>query len=218
MEQSIKQRQIAYKISLSDIHTNDFIKQEGWEPNYIMCGDKKISRVNLIGTVISPINSEQNYLVIDDGKSNIVLRQFENKEMDLMDYDIGNVINVIGKIREFNNERYILPEIIKRVSPKWLLVRKKEIECLYNEGFYKLKNVKEALIKPTSTTAEKMEHTSPKDGEEILQKIRELDSGDGANIETIIQNYGSDSEKIIKTLLEQGDIFTTKPGKVKVLE
>ncbi|MBS3113123.1 hypothetical protein J4418_03505 [Candidatus Woesearchaeota archaeon] len=135
-----------------------------------------------------------------------------------MDYDIGNVINVIGKIREFNNERYILPEIIKRVSPKWLLVRKKEIECLYNEGFYKLKNVKEALIKPTSTTAEKMEHTSPKDGEEILQKIRELDSGDGANIETIIQNYGSDSEKIIKTLLEQGDIFTTKPGKVKVLE
>ncbi|MBS3113122.1 hypothetical protein J4418_03500 [Candidatus Woesearchaeota archaeon] len=78
MEQSIKQRQIAYKISLSDIHTNDFIKQEGWEPNYIMCGDKKISRVNLIGTVISPINSEQNYLVIDDGKSNIVLRQFEN--------------------------------------------------------------------------------------------------------------------------------------------
>ena len=218
MEQSIKQRQIAYKISLSDIHTNDFIKQEGWEPNYIMCGDKKISRVNLIGTVISPINSEQNYLVIDDGKSNIVLRQFENQEIDLMDYDIGNVINVIGKIREFSNERYILPEIIKRVSPKWLLVRKKEIECLYSEGFYKLKNVNEALTKPTSTIAKKMEHTNPKGGEDILQKIRELDSGEGADVETIIQFYGNDSEKIIKTLLEQGDIFTTKPGKVKVLE
>ncbi len=216
MEQTIRQRQIAYKVKLSDIHSNELIKQEGWDPNYIACGDKKVSRVNIMGTVISTTSAEQNYIVIDDGEANIILRKFETQDIDLVKYDIGNIINIIGKIREFNNEKYIMPELIKQVSPKWLLARKKELEYLETTGFYKTKI--ESNNKPASTIVEETIQTKPKDSEEILLKIRELDSGEGTDIETIINLCGPESEKLIKTLLEQGDIFATKPGRVKVLE
>lgn len=218
MEQTIKQRQIAYKIDLSEIFLNEFIKQEGWEPNYVAYGNKKISRVNVIGTVISPVTPEQNYIVIDDGKANIMIRQFENQEIDLMDYDIGHVVNIIGKIREFNNERYILPEIIKQVSPKWLVARKKELDYLNKIGFYNSTNPENNINKPASLIIEETIKIQAKDSEEIIKKIRELDKGDGAEVESITKLCGTESEKMIKTLLEQGDIFTTKPGRVKVLE
>src|SRR3989344_2270119 len=105
MEDTIRQRQIAYKVKLSDIALNSLIKQEGWNPNYILLGDKKVSRVNIIGAVISATSSEQDYIIIDDGNANIIIRKFETQDIDLMKYDIGNLINVIGKIREFNNEK-----------------------------------------------------------------------------------------------------------------
>ena len=46
-----------------------------------------------------------------------------------------------------------------------------------------------------------------------------MDNGDGADTEDIITSANMDNtEDIIKSLLEEGEIFEVRPGKLKVLE
>lgn len=51
-----------------------------------------------------------------------------------------------------------------------------------------------------------------------LDVIRELDKGEGANFEEVAKKLGSKGEDIITGLLARGDIFETRPGKLKILE
>jgi len=51
-----------------------------------------------------------------------------------------------------------------------------------------------------------------------LDIIRELDKGDGANFEDVAKKLGPKGEEIITNLLAKGDIFETRPGKLKILE
>ena len=40
----------------------------------------------------------------------------------------GDTLTIIGLLRYFNQELYILPEIVRKQDPKYLLVRKLEID------------------------------------------------------------------------------------------
>jgi len=51
-----------------------------------------------------------------------------------------------------------------------------------------------------------------------LELIRELDKGEGADYEEVISQLGSKGESQITHLLATGEIFETRPGKLKVLE
>ena len=54
--------------------------------------------------------------------------------------------------------------------------------------------------------------------EKIIHLIKELDSGDGALIEDVIERSPLDeTNKLLETMLEKGDIFQSQPGKIKVL-
>ena len=49
--------------------------------------------------------------------------------------------------------------------------------------------------------------------------IKKLDEGDGVLIDDVIKSSKiGDAEEIINRLLENGDIFEIKPGKLKILE
>ena len=64
-----------------------------------------------------------------------------------------------------------------------------------------------------------IENVLPGIGEDIFLLIKKLDKGDGVAVENIINNFNNDqTENIINQLLENGDIFEIKPGKLKVLE
>ena len=55
--------------------------------------------------------------------------------------------------------------------------------------------------------------------EKVLQAIRKKDTGDGVDFEALLEEIGiSDGDELLKRLLEQGEIFEIRPGKVKVLE
>ena len=50
-----------------------------------------------------------------------------------------------------------------------------------------------------------------------LPLIKELDPGEGVPIEVIIEKSDlEDAEKLLKKMLEKGDIFQNQPGKVKI--
>lgn len=126
----VQKRQIAYKISIKELNEGSYIKQEGWKPNYILTKDgRKVSRANLLVTIVSIQSNSptQMNITIDDGTGNLTIRTFEETEI-AKSLQIGDIIKVIGRPREFNDIKYIVPEILKKIEDtKWIEVRQKEL-------------------------------------------------------------------------------------------
>ena len=211
-KQSVK-RQTAFKIRVKDILNSKYIKEDGWLPNYIEVNENKISRVNVIGTIVLKI--DENNIVLDDGSGKITMRVFENDGF-FKKIDIGDVILLIGRPREFGSEKYIMPEILKKIeNPMWINVRKIELRLNNKnlvtnfEGDRKEEVIQKGIIgEIKNDTCEK-----------IFNLIKELDKGEGIDTMEILNNINDkDAEKIINKLLENGEIFETKPGRLRVLE
>ena len=100
MEEAQK-RLVAHKIGIKDIIESEYVTEEGWQPNYIITkNEKKISRVNLIGTIVLKSGGENlNYksIVLDDGTGKISVRSFEEKDM-LLNFNIGDIILLLSLI------------------------------------------------------------------------------------------------------------------------
>jgi RPA family protein len=220
-----QKRQVAHKICIKDIVEGKYITEEGWQPNYIITKDeKKISRVNVIGTIVLKTNGENinyNGLVLDDGTGKISIRSFDEKN-PLLNFNIGEIILLIGKLREYGQEKYIIPEVIKKIKNKpWVELRKLELGRKINHSkneIYKTK--KEAQIENVVLDEEIVkENNTVSSSEKILTLVKKLDAGSGTDIQELINKSSIDkAESIIKTLLEQGEIFEIKPGKLKILE
>ena len=212
MEKSQK-RQVAYKVKINDVLKGEYIKEEGeWVPNYIHVGDKKVSRVNLMAVVVSkhdPENTNNKSLLIDDGSGKISIRSFEeNSNFD--NINVGEFVLVIGRPREYFNEKYIVSEILKKMNnPLWAEVRKLELED-------KKKPMEASEPERTDVNEEPIVEDINK---KIFDLIKEIDSGEGADTQEVITKSNTDkAEGIITSLLEQGDVFEIKPGKLKILE
>ncbi|MFH1642971.1 MAG: OB-fold nucleic acid binding domain-containing protein [Nanoarchaeota archaeon] len=201
MPEQIK-RHVAYKVNIKDVLSGTYIKSEGeWDPNFIEINNKQISRVNLMGIVVqNDQGANQSSIILDDGTGRIIIRSF-GRENDKI--KVEDIVLVIGRPREFGNERYIVPEIIKKIdNKKWVELRKLE----------RSNTVKEESIE--------IEVGAPEEGfpeEKIIEAIKELDQGEGADIQLINEKI-NDAEKVIKNLLERGEVFEIKPGRLKVLE
>lgn len=195
-------RQVACKVRINDILSGDYVKEEGWTPNYIKTGFGKISRANVLATIVG--KNEDNTLTIDDGTDKINVRSFE--PIDLESFNVGDVVLIIGKPREWNSQRYLIPEVIKKIEDKrWVKVRSLE-----------LKDVKNNIVKTTKVEKEEIVE-NPYDV--VLKTIQDLDDGSGANYEEVcLRSKIKDAEEILTALMEQGEIFEIKPGRLKILE
>ncbi|MEK6869208.1 MAG: hypothetical protein AABX74_03205, partial [Nanoarchaeota archaeon] len=199
-------RQTAYKVTVKDIIDSRYIKTSGMEPNYLEVGSKQISRVNILGVIVEKLDMD-NYkaLVIDDGSGRISARVFDGN-IFLSNVEVGDVVNLIGRPREFSSEKYVIIEAIKKTDPAWARVRDLELQ----------KNSDNSKKSKVIQDKEEKVDSSPKN--KIILAIKELDDGDGVLIENILSKNVDGAEKIIDTLLKEGGIFEVKPGKLKVLE
>ncbi len=242
MPEESQKRQVAVKMRISDILRGRYVVEEGWNPNYVLTKDgRKASRVNLLGVAISNPAVEVNYrsILLDDGSGNISMRSFDETDM-FQGISLGDAVFVIGRPRQYGNEVYIMPEIVKKVENKiWIEVRKKELEKLSGNAAA----IKPANLAPAASTAEsepqpfhsaseevvgvgvaeyKTEETTHEEQspqQKIYSLIKELDNGEGALFEEILEKSGlADAEKIISRLLMEGEIFELGKGKLKALE
>src|SRR3989338_1142145 len=84
------------------------------------------SRVNIMATVLQKeAIGNMSVFLIDDGTGTILARFFE-LHPNLEKINIGESVLIIGKVRAYNQEKYLSPEIMKKISPAWLKVRKAE--------------------------------------------------------------------------------------------
>lgn len=207
MTQEQFKRHIAFKLRIGDILMGNPIL-DGDRFLFLELGNKKISRTNVIGNIVDKYESEGEKkflsLTLDDGSGQVKLRAFAEDVERFKNITQGQTVLVIGVLRSFNNELYILPEIIREQDPKYLLMRKLEVE--------KNKNQTVAPIPQGEIRAVK---------DNILEKIKNSEEEGGIDTEKLILSLTDVSPEIInqeiKKLLEEGMIFEPRPGRVRYL-
>lgn len=204
-------RAVARHIRISTLRNGEYVKQGGWDPNFVrISSGEQVSRANVMGVVISePTELE---IHIDDGSAKIALRQFE-PTLPLARFKIGDPIVVVGRPREYEREIYILPEIIKKIDPLWLKVRLQQLPAEHAVQSPSQPRPDD-IPKPQQEAARFRENY-----EKIYSLIRQLDEGKGADVEEVLQtSQVKEGEEIIKQLILEGEVFELFPGRLKVLQ
>ncbi|MCX8194156.1 MAG: OB-fold nucleic acid binding domain-containing protein [Candidatus Pacearchaeota archaeon] len=244
MQEEIKKRFVAHKLSLGQL-ANGKPEFEQERFSRLVIDGKDIVRVNVIATIVDKfINEQGSYasLILDDGTGTIRAKAFSENVALFKDFQLGDTVKVIGLLRFFNDELYILPEIIKEIDPRWLLVRKLELAQEYGNVYNKQEQ------KPTSsllsqsqassfasieeTKNEEIEQEKIEDIKEdennkekslrdqILDIIRAAELEEGIDVDKLIMSLTAPVDIINNTiieLLEEGSIFEPRPGRLRVL-
>lgn len=200
-------RNIAYKFRIGEVLLGKPIF-DNERFSFLELGDKKIVRVNIIGNVTDKYENsgERKYIffTIDDGSGQIKIKCFGDEVERFKNIVQGQTILVIGNLRNFNNETYISPEIMKEEDIKYLLLRKLEIEKEKNQNVKPLAREQIIAVK-----------------DKILNIIKNAEKEGGIEVDTIIMDLREISPEIInqeiKKLLEEGIIFEPRPGKIRWL-
>jgi RPA family protein len=214
----IKKRETAYKLRIGEILNGtpiiEDVRGEEGTPNkerfrFLEISEKRIIRVNLLANVIDKFNSEGDKkfatLTVDDATGQIRLKLFGEDISKFENLNQGDTILIIGLLRSYNNELYISPEIIKKIDPKYLLIRKLEKEKNQNnepknsDGNGQIDSLRGEIIKT-------LQSSEDSNGIETEQIILKLKSSDPSAI----------NSEIIK-LIEDGVIFEPRPGRVRYL-
>jgi len=211
-----KKRETAFKIKIGDLlRANKIYEHVNYQSDIqinprLLCvelGNKKIVRVNIIANVIDKFESEGETrfatMTLDDGSGQIKSRAFREDLEKLRDIIQGDTILIIGLLRSFNQELYIIPEIVKKQDPRYLLVRKLELE----RSQKKLPADNKKEIKALR--------------DEIIDKVKNAEQYEGIDKEQIIMMFKNIkpsliTQEIIK-LLEDGIIYEPRPGRVRYL-
>ncbi|MCK9595768.1 OB-fold nucleic acid binding domain-containing protein [Candidatus Pacearchaeota archaeon] len=200
-------RNVAYKLRIGDILMGKPI-MDGERFAFLELGGKKIIRVNIIGNIIDKYESEGErkyiFFTLDDGSGQIKLKCFGDEAIKFKEIFQGETVLVIGVLRNFNNETYISPEIIREQDTKYLLIRKLEIEKEKNKNPQPLQKEQIIAVK-----------------DKILDTIKNAEKDGGIDVDSVIMSLRDVSPEVInqeiKKLLEEGIIFEPRPGKVRWL-
>ena len=200
-------RNVAYKYRIGDVLLGKPMF-DGERFSFLELGDRKIVRVNLVGNIIDKYESdgERKYIffTLDDGSGQIKIKCFGDEALRFKDVFQGQTVLVVGVLRNFNNETYLSPEIIREQDTKYLLIRKLETE------------------KDKSKNAQPMERNQiVAVRDKILDIIKDSEKNGGIETDKVIMDLRDISPSIIhqeiKKLLEEGIIFEPQPGKIRWL-
>ena len=192
------------------------------------------------------ITEDGNYgfIVLDDETDTLRVKAFKNTKI-FDNIEVGDLVDVIGKIREYDEEIYLSPEIVRKIeNPNFLILRKaellnqkKEFEEIKKKvkGFMKSTTdldeirklaeaegidpgIVEAIAESEEKEPEKEDKKSLKDS--ILKIIDNLDEGTGAEYTAIITESKLSEvevEEVINDLLSEGTCYEPRPGRIKRL-
>ncbi|MGV8150481.1 MAG: hypothetical protein ACP5NV_02010 [Candidatus Woesearchaeota archaeon] len=201
-------RQTAFKCNINDLNKGIFVKKQGWESSYVVTDYGDFSRVNIIAVVVL---KEEGAITLDDRTGQIQARVFDKTEL-ISDINIGDLVLIIARPREYNAQKYLTIDLVKKIkNPGWIGYRKKELQLI--------QKIRDVSNIDTSKDAAVVESTSTMNSKEkIISLIKELDGGEGANIDDIITfSKIRNAEDIIQDFILRGEVFEYKPGKIKLM-
>ncbi len=229
-------RWTAYKMAISDIVNGTFT-----DDGFVQFGNLQVNRVRIMGTVVSKFTADDRkygFFIVDDGTETIRVRSFEDNLKLIEKVNIGDIVDVIGRIRRYEDEIYIIPEGVQVIDdPNWVILRKLELmkqkkempkeapqqeetpkeETNSNEEMI-VEEVVEEVVEAKLPAGQTTLTESPR--QKVIKLIKELDKGEGAEVSKIIERIGDEKvvESALTELMNEGELFEPRPGKVKLLE
>ena len=213
-----KKRETAHKLRIGELlrgnqifdqtQNSDLTQVTNPRLHHVELGDRKIIRLNVIANVIEKFESQGDTkfatITLDDGSGQLKARVFGEDLHKFQGIVEGDTILLIGLARSFNQELYILPEVVRKQDPKYLLIRKLEID----------------KSSPTPLTKDqKKEIKAYRD--DIIDLIKSSEENQGIDKDKIIMKFSDAKPDIIsqeiQKLLEDGIIYEPKPGTVRYL-
>jgi len=227
-------RSTAYRVKLKNIVNSTYEKREGFNPSVIKFNNLEISRVNVIASIVGKyLTDDQNYcaVTLDDGSETIRVKNFGVEVSVIKELNVGDIVRIIGKVKEYNEEKYIAGEISKVLNPNWIIVNDLEIgnqkqtvsDSTKSDSVNKVtesnekSNENEEIIS-ISSESDNLELTLK---QKILQYLKNNDKGTGVIMDQIMTSVGGSSEEVkdaLYELLKVGEIYEPKKGILKILD
>ncbi|MFX0096469.1 MAG: OB-fold nucleic acid binding domain-containing protein [Candidatus Hodarchaeota archaeon] len=235
-----KKRATAFKLNISDIIHGTYHKSE--EGSFLDTRyGLKILRAHIMATVIekfesnneaTPSNeSRKDYatLTVDDGTGVIRIKTWQEDTNLIKSISIGDIVDIVGRIREYEEELYLMPEAINKVAdPNWELLRELEIIEAKREHLPARPASSKSEIaeedKKDSYLVGELETKEETDAEieskvalqgtlfEMIEQYKE----DGVAAKDLFQELSEFSKNDIKaaliSLIKEGAIYEPRPG------
>ena len=227
-------RSTAHRIRLKNIVNSPYEKREGFNPSVIKFNNLEISRVNVIASIVGKyLTDDQNYcaITLDDGSETIRVKNFGAEVGIIKELNVGDIVRIIGKVKEYNEEKYIAGEISKVLNPNWLIVN--EIELSNQKQTATDSSTTDSINKVIETKTNSSENeeiisisSESSDSEssikqKILQYLKNNDNGTGVIMDQIMTSLDVSSEEVkdsLYELLKVGEIYEPKKGILKILD
>jgi RPA family protein len=234
------QRQTAARVRIVDLVSGEWVKKDGMEPSYVVTpGKENVSRARIVATIVSRYDSEDgnfSSVTLDDATATMRIKVWKEVEV-LAGFKAGDLVSVIGKVREYGGEIYIVPEIINKVTPDEESLARLEIikklrggKPAEGAGHKEKAHVKAEHEPAKHHHAEKPAAHHEKKGEPpaVPEKAEESPrkrlitiiekSADGIRYADLLKESGfpeEDIEDVINELLGEGICYEPVPGKIK---
>jgi RPA family protein len=214
---AMKERMVAIRASVADIVNGSFGDDNG--PRVVSPEGVELRRVLLVGTIVNQVTGN-NFasITIDDGTETIRAKAW-GAEADMLQSVSGDMLAlVVGKVREYENEVYLVPEIVRGIdNPNIMtlhkLERHKAILRLGGMGapaVTKSEDSSTLMSYDTSTDESKATAkvtTSAKGlAGEILEFIKKNESSGGVRIQVIAEHFEAKGIESLKIQLELIDL------------
>ena len=179
------------------------------------------------------MTDDQNYcaITLDDGSETIRVKNFGAEVGIIKELNVGDIVRIIGKVKEYNEEKYIAGEISKVLNPNWLIVNEIELsnqkqtttDSSTNDSINKVIETKtnssenEEIISISSESSDSESSIKQK----ILQYLKNNDNGTGVIMDQIMTSLDVSSEEVkdsLYELLKVGEIYEPKKGILKILD
>ncbi|MFA5333920.1 MAG: OB-fold nucleic acid binding domain-containing protein [Candidatus Nanoarchaeia archaeon] len=218
------ERLTAYKATLKTLNEAAYTAMQG-QADYVSIKNLKVSRVRVFGTVVSKTMAQDlsyAFLTIDDSTGTMSIssrKDFKTGETNVSMFEKimpGDIVEVIGRINEWEGKRKINAEIIKTIlDPNHWLYHQYEL-LLSKEKVERITEKKEEGI----STGVEISKTIPPETL-ILTIIKENDIGKGTSL-ALIMNISKLQEKhveeALKNLLNDSAIYEPTKHNYKVLD
>jgi RPA family protein len=238
-------RSTAYKLKIEDLVKGQYVRSAEGEPSRLVSlWGQEILRAHFIATVVDKfIRDDNSYAVLrlDDGSETIRAKAWREDVEHMAEFEVGDLVEVIGGVREYEGEIHLVPDVLKRVEdPNWELVRELEILHARKKLVAQGKRPKPGLeTKPKVMEAEPPEG-EPEQGMGVIEKLEEpplpevaddlkkkallaiekFDGEGGISVTDLAVELDisqGEAEDVLRVLINEDQIFEPKAGKFKHL-
>ncbi|MFH0830227.1 MAG: OB-fold nucleic acid binding domain-containing protein [Candidatus Aenigmatarchaeota archaeon] len=229
-----RKRLTAMKAGLAELSSGKWVKKGGFESSYVLTSlGRRLSRVRVMGLIVDKWASEDgNYatLSLDDGNETARCKIFVNTKM----FDglaSGDLVDVVGKLREWQGEIYVAPETVRKMTANWETLRMLELKAAYRAQKALIAKVREMQkhtsdvneIKSLATKTgfdtdavlaileaqemniveqEKAVQASSEVRDKVLKLVIQLDRGEGADYGDLLKQAGLPEQQLDDAVTE----------------